>query len=517
MAKGRIKELLFDINNNSLMELDENGNPIDHSGKTGDELLDVLLDSEEIARDKIKKDKDDIKEEKEAAQEAESKETVEEPAQEPQDPSEDYEVLSKEARETLAEGKEKFDEMVAIGVEKVNETVKHTKKMTKKASKKAAKKAKKASQKAAEMTKNAAEKAKPIAEATGTAIKNSTSAIADGTKKKIDKAQKDIQKHGWKQFLLDNRITVALALCVVLIGGGIYLYNYKKLPTLGRTHLESSGANYKKLDVKMHPMEILSLDRANLKALLGEPGGSGDGKKAETRYDTFTANWFGKERKGWFFYNKDNLYERIKLQIADQSGQQLFDKLKEQLGTPMEDKDPSKKEGYAVWIKDAVHYKLMHHGKYATITMTPAKYDNPSKLALGKNPLMIQYINNLDLNGDGKIDEKIVLLGNKVEGLTSRFEKLYLLIWDGKKTYLKEMDPDYDGGSYPQINFANTDNERDEEIVISADNNVVDNYNVFKYTGDDVTLIYKGYDSPIKKIEEQEEQKGNEQEGNPKN
>lgn len=515
MAKGRIKELLFDINNNSLMELDESGNPIDHSDKTGDELLDVLLDvdrvvteekeakTEEIANEEStenentqqRDEKQDDALEKEVLKESEAADTDE------------YELLSEETRETIIQGKEKFEEMVALGTEKVNKTIHTTKKMTKKASKKAAKKAKKASQKAAELAKNAAEKAKPIADNASENIRNSASAIKEETKKKIDKAQDDIKKNGWKQFLMDNRITVLLALAVIVLGGGLYYRNYRSLPTLGKTHLETSGTSYKKLDVEHHPMELLSTVRENMQELKGDPISKGDGKKAETKYDIYKMNWFGKQRNTIFFYNNKQEYNRIKLQIGDQTGQQLYDTLKEQLGTPFDDKDPSKREGYAIWIKDSIRYKLMHRGKYASIEMSLANYDNPSKLPIGKSPIIIQYINNLDLNGDEKIDEKILLLGNKAAGITTRYEKLYLLIWDGKKTYLKEMDPDHDGGTFPQIQFENTDKEPKEEIVISAENGVADNFNVFKYTGDEVQLIYTGYEAP-EKIKDEQENKG---------
>ena len=76
------------------------------------------------------------------------------------------------------------------------------------------------------------------------------------------------------------------------------------------------------------------------------------------------------------------------------------------------------------------------------------------------------------------------------------FEKLYLIVWDGK-SHVGKMAENMDGGLYPQIEFYDTDKDGKNEIVVSGDNNgVVKNYNVFRYDGDGLELIYSGYDEP---------------------
>lgn len=447
-TKGRVKELLFDINENKF--IDPNGSDVKDQ-----EQEELLIDSEDL----FKRDKDELI----------------------------SELMSDESRDDFLSGKEKFDEIVSKGATTANVKLKETKDNLSKAG-----------DKAKESFRQISEKAKPLAASTGKSIKKGVSATGSVMGSWMETAKKSVQKGGFKQFAKDNMITLIIALLVVVIGGGVYIYRYQKLPHLSETHAKNAGASYKTYPSNDHPMEIFSSVKENLEEHLGMPTHKGDGKTPETRYLVYSIDWFGAPRKTILFYNGKHQFTKIKLEIGNESAQSIYEKLKTEFGTPFEDKDPTVKGGYAIWIKDAVRYKMMHRGTYSTIEISLAEYDNPSGLDIGKNPITIHYLNTIDLNGDGKVDEKILLLGARGEELSPSFAKLYLLIWDGKKTYVRQMNADYDGGSFPQINFQDTNGDKREDIVISALNNIVTHYNVFDYTGEDVKLIYSGYEEPAK-------------------
>ena len=322
-----------------------------------------------------------------------------------------------------------------------------------------------------------------------TSIKNSVSQFFRGL-------SSDVKEGGLKKLVERNKVTLMLALLVIVIGGGIYAFTYQRLPSLSENHAENSGGNYKTYDAEVHPMQILSTVRENMTEFKGEPSSKGDGKSDDTKYVVYSLDWFGQARKTVIYYDGNNAFNRIKLEIDNESATSIYEKLTKELGTPLEDHDPTVREGWAVWIKDSIKYKMMHRGSYTQVDMTIAKYDNSQNLPVGKYPVLIQNINNIDLNGDKVIDEKILLLGNREVSTNINFDNLYLLVWDGKKTHVKAMSEEYDGGSFPQIEFYDQDKDGAEDIVVSSENNIVNHYNVFKYTGTDLSLIYSGYEEP---------------------
>ncbi|MDO4711318.1 MAG: hypothetical protein Q4A75_05020 [Peptostreptococcaceae bacterium] len=443
-TKGRVKEMLFDINENRFIEMDEGGrkeeDPIDPKG-VADQGKDEMIE----------------------------------------------ELLSEEIEEKSSEGRQRSDAMRSKGTENVNIKLQETKENLAKAG-----------SKVKGSFKQLSEKAGPLASSTGRSIKKGAKTAGTAIGSWLAKAKQSFRKGGIRQFVKDNMITMIIAVVVVVIGGGIYIYNYHKLPLLSETHAKNSGESYKSYPADIHPVEIFATVKENLEEHLGMPSNKGDGKKPESRFVVYSMEWFGMPRKTVLFYNGKHQFDRIKLEIGNESARSLYEKLNTTFGTPFEDKDPTVKGGYAIWIKDSIRYKMMHRGTYSTIEMTIENYDNPAGLQIGKDPVTIHYLNTIDLNGDGKVEEKILLLGNRAEGITTNFVKLYLLVWDGKKTYVRHMDAEYDGGSYPQIAFLDTNKDKQEDIVISALNNIVTHYNVFDYTGEDVKLIYSGYEAPSK-------------------
>lgn len=350
---------------------------------------------------------------------------------------------------------------------------------------------------------NISETAKPALESLQAKSKDFAKKIKpamEKTQKSLAKTgqnlKKDMDKSGIKGLLERYKFSLIAGALILAAGLSIYAISFQSLPKLSETHMENSGENYKNFDAEAHPMEILSTVRENMKEFKGDPTEKGDGKTEDTRYVVYSLEWFGMNRKTVLYYDGTNTFYRIKLEVGNESAESLYEKMTKTLGKPMEEKDPTVKEGYAVWIKDAIKYKMMHRGSYTQIDMSIAKYDNTQNLPVGKYPITIQSINNIDLNGDKEINEKILLLGNRPSSTSIAFDKLYLLVWDGQKTYLKEMDPEYDGGSYPQISFKDTDKDGKEEIIISAENNIVVNYNAFKYTGSSLDKVYSGYEEP---------------------
>lgn len=485
MSKGKFRELLFDINENELTECDEYENPIDQEDE-------FLLDTEELIQKEIEYDgiEDEfvpIPSPSERRPENYPRRGKKAKKRRNEERAARARELEEAERQKLADGKEKLEDMMAKGAVAAEQGLKSTKEA-----------AAKAGAIAKESIQDFSKKAGPHFKNLGEKSKEGASVFLARLKQSFKNGKRSFKRGGIKQFAKDNIITLSIALLVVFLGGGYYLYSYQKLPVLSKTHTENAGNNYLSYDADVHPMQILSTVRENMVDFRGLPTAKGDGKAPETRYVVYSLEWFGKNRKTILFYDENSQFTRIKLEIGNESATELFEKLKTELGTPLENADPTVKGGYATWIKDSIHYKMMHRGTYSTIEMTKAVYQNAPNIGITEPTYTIQYINTIDLNNDGTIDEKILVLGNKAAGITTNYKKLYLLVWDGTKTHLKEMDPEYDGGSFPQIRFADTDKDKREEFVIAAENNVVTNYNVFKHTGSSFELIYSGYEDPTK-------------------
>lgn len=355
----------------------------------------------------------------------------------------------------------------------------------------------KGAQKSSEVLKGAHAAARPHLEKAGAATVQGARKLIAETKRATNNLKKDFQKGGIVHVLKQHQMTLILGVLMLTIGVGLYWVNLQRLPKLTPTHKTESGVDYKSFDAGAHPMEILSTVRANMVDFLGEPSERGDGKTPETRYDIYSMTWFGKNRRTVLYYDETETYNRIKLEITNESAAEIYAKLVEQLGASLQEQTPEVKEGWAIWIKDGIKYKLQHRGTYAQLDMSVAKYENSQNLAVGKYPMVVQQIENYDLNGDKVIDEKILLLANRSSSTNLHFDKLYLLIWDGAKTHLSEMDAEYDGGSFPQLYFQDIDKDGTQEIIVSAENNIVNHYNAFHYTPDALDRVYSGYEEPI--------------------
>lgn len=477
MPKGKIKELLFDINSSELVELDENGNPIENPEE---QIQNEIEDKKEI-NDQLEETGSFEIDEKEIL--VDTKEVAKS--------KKNQQPISKESQESIAQGKEKLEAFASKSAKTADKALKNAKVGMSKGA-----------EKTGNLLKNVQEGSKPFFEKAGQNIKKGSTSLGASVSKSFNNAKESIKKGGIKEFAKNNKITLVVALLVVMIGGGIYAYRYQSLPNLSETHTQNAGnKDYSTYNADVHPMQILSTTRENMVDFKGEPADKGDGKTPETKYVIYSMGWFGKNRKTVMNYDNSNHFTKIKLEIGNESAQSIYDKLLLELGTPLDDQNPTVKGGYAIWIKDAVRYKMLHRGSYSTIEMSIASYDNSAGLQVGKYPIVIQSISHIDLNGDSKLDEKILLLGNKANSVTTNFDKLYLLVWDGKKTYLKEMDEEFDGGSFPQIDFMDTDGDKKEEIVVISDNNFVKNYHAFKYTETSVDKIYSGYEAPKKSNE----------------
>ncbi|WP_028829917.1 hypothetical protein [Proteocatella sphenisci] len=297
------------------------------------------------------------------------------------------------------------------------------------------------------------------------------------------------------KFVKKNKRLIAFAMGALIMAISVYYAYYMKIPSLDETHKKAINGGVESYDGDIHPFEILSSNRERMTDFRGAPESKGDAKTQDTKFVVYKLKWFGKTRETVMFYDNNEHFNRIKLNVGNESAKDLSEKLILNFGEPFESQSPQTKGGYAIWIKDAVQYKLVHHGSYATIEMKLARYENTNKLPVGDAPVVIQRLFKQDVNKDGNL-ESIILVGNRKNSLSADFKKLYLIVWDGK-THIGEMAEGIDGGLYPQIEFYDTDKDEKNEIVVSGDNNgVVKNYNVFRYDGDGLELIYSGYDEP---------------------
>lgn len=312
---------------------------------------------------------------------------------------------------------------------------------------------------------------------------------------KINSIKEKFKGLKYKSFFEKHKKTLILA-TVALIGAvGVYVTYYSNMPILKETHSKEINGVLASYDAELHPFEILSSDRKLLSEAKGQPTSKGDGKTDETKFVVYTFEWFGRKRETILYYDKQQHFNRVKLKIGNESAKDLNTKLTELLGEPVENNDPTVKGGHAIWIKDSVQYKLIHHGGYATVEMKLARYENTANLKVGKNPLVIQKLYKQDTNKDEKL-ESIMLLGNKKDQFSTNYNYLHLILWDGK-TYSIRMPANMDGGAYPQLEIKDIDGDGKDEIIVSSDNNdVVKNYNVFKFNGQKLEQTYSGHDEP---------------------
>ncbi|MGL5256608.1 MAG: hypothetical protein ACRC76_06180 [Proteocatella sp.] len=318
---------------------------------------------------------------------------------------------------------------------------------------------------------------------------------------KIKNIKEKIRGIKYKEFFSKHNKTLIIAAAALVVAAGAYIVYYSNMPVLKETHSKEIKGVLASYDAELHPFEILSSDRNRLSEAKGKPTSKGDGKTDETKFVVYTFEWFGKPRETILYYDKQQRFTRIKLKIGNESSTTLNEKLTTLLGPPVENNDPTVKGGHAIWVRDSVQYKLIHHGGYATVEMKLSRYENTANLKVGKNPLVIQKLYKQDTNKDQKM-ESIMLLGNKKDQFSTNYNYLHLILWDGK-AYSIRMPANMDGGAYPQLEVKDLDGDGKDEIIVSSDNNdVVKNYNVFKFNGQKLEQTYSGHDEPDVKNKE---------------
>lgn len=326
------------------------------------------------------------------------------------------------------------------------------------------------------------------------ALKSKTLNQKDKAKAYIEKTKKEEHNVFDKiqaLFKKDKKI-VYIIIGMLTLGIGGYSIYYSLAPDLDEAKGSYENSLSPKFNSEVHPLELFSTNIENLIEFKGEPESQGDGSSSEARYIVYKMNWFGENRDTAIYYDKNTSIESLKIKIGDVPAETLYQNYVEMFGAPKVEENPTIKGGFAIFIKDGIQVKLMHNGTYMSVDMRLAKYDNVNNLALGENPIIVQNILDYDINEDGKND-KILLIGNKSKSSTL-YEKLYLLVWDGTKTYLEPMPEAVNGGSYPQLILTDTDKDKINEILVSSGNNdIIRNYNVFEYKAGSVANIYSGH------------------------
>lgn len=433
MSKKKVKELLFDLNTNELVEVDENGEKIPNKDNKVDETDNKT----------IKEDADEIKDK-------------------------DLEELFKEAPEEEIEEKNP----ALLKYEEIRE--------------KLAPKAEEIKIKAGDIKVKAKENLNLAKEKTLDFWKNAKSYF-----KNVKEDKNSIFNQIINIFKKDKRATYIVigVLIVGIVGYGVY---YVLSPDLDSAQTSYEDMLSPRFNSEIHPIELFSTSLENLVDFKGEPISQGDGSSQEARYVVYKMDWFGQTRDTAVYYDTSTNVESLRIKIGDVPAQDLYNQYFEMFGKPKEEMEPTKKGGYAIFIKDGVQVKIIHNGEYMSVDMRLAKYDNVNNLLVGENPIVVQNIFDYDINQDGEND-KILLIGNKNPASTL-YDKLYLLVWDGNKTHLFKMAEELDGGSYPQLLLVDADTDKIKEIVITAGNNeIIRNYNVFKYEDGNITNIYSGH------------------------
>lgn len=433
MSKKKVKELLFDLNTNELVEVDENGEKILNKDNNVDETENKTIDEE--ANETKDKDLEEL-----------FKQNPEEEIEEKNPAILKYE----EIREKLAPKTEEIK--IKAGDIKV---------------------------KAKENLDLVKEKTLDYWENTKSYFKN------------MKEDENSIFNQIIYIFKKDKKATyIVLGLLIVGLGGyGVY---YLLSPDLDSAQTSYEDMISPRFNSEIHPIELFSTSLENLMDFKGEPITQGDGSTPDSRYVVYKMDWFGQIRDTAVYYDTSTNVESIRIKVGDIPASDLYNQYFEMFGMPKEEVDPTKKGGYAIFVKDGVQVKIIHNGEYMSVDMRLAKYDNVNNLSVGENPIVVQNILDYDINQDGEND-KIFLIGNKGSASTL-YDKLYLLVWDGNKTHLLNMAEEVDGGSYPKLLLINADSDKDNEIVITAGNNeIIRNYNVFKYEDGNITNIYSGH------------------------
>lgn len=309
----------------------------------------------------------------------------------------------------------------------------------------------------------------------------------------------------------ENDLTRLLSLSVLILGlliiGGYLRYFYKLEPLTDEV-VETPAEEETKITMPVVPYKAYSIKKADLLAKFGE-GIQGEGVSQETKYIEYQQNWFNLDVPARYFYGKETrVYETI-LSYKEEESFLVYENMKKLFGTPIYDNfmNTEAKNKETFWIADSINIFLRMKGGKPEVEMHMAYYENPKEHPLGDRPTIVQYMK-LDVTGDGE-EDKLMLIGTKPEYTTSVYKNLFLLVESKNGDFFSGFPLETDGGESPKLSKVDTNGDGKDDFLVTADQGVVINYNVFQIEGNQIRNIYSSDVDPLAaKIEETEKDEG---------
>lgn len=280
--------------------------------------------------------------------------------------------------------------------------------------------------------------------------------------------------------------------------GAFYIYKLAKTPPLNEKNISTFEESVESVVYQygpLHPFEMCSMRKPDLIAQLGEPMGEGEGVDDETKYLRYEYEWFGFPTKSKIYYGREQRIYKAVINFNTVEFEKLQNTITEGLGEPLSIEEGQEFKDI-IWIKDSIKYWLTKTDEGVNqLEVRLAYYTNPNDYDMGYRPTTIQETNKIDITGDGKPDD-IMLIGSRSSYTETAYSKLFLLVSSNNEEYFESFPKDLDGGIYPQMEVEGTG--KDAKVIVTTDNTYVMNKNVFTFSEGDIKNI-ESVNAPLKK------------------
>lgn len=293
-----------------------------------------------------------------------------------------------------------------------------------------------------------------------------------------------------------RRLILVITIIVIVSVVGIYLLYYSKQPDLKADNVKTTDVT---LDMPILPFDAFSMLKEDLIIKFGE-GEEGNGQDYDNQYVDYNQKWFGKMFKARYYYGLYTRIYQINLKVEKNDIQSVYDEMKKQLGTPVQDtllnKEKSLDERKTYWVKDSVRYSIFYEDSGQCMAkMWLEYYPNPDGHNLGERPTIIQRQDGVEGIIDGE-KVSILLVGDKPKYTSRYYKNLYLIIGSKSGSYLGRMPKDGDGGFYPKFTLTNIANSKNKNILIETDNEYTKWYIGFEFKNNQLNVIYSSEKEP---------------------
>ena len=293
-----------------------------------------------------------------------------------------------------------------------------------------------------------------------------------------------------------KRLIIILTLFIILFVTVAYAIYYKEQPVLSTDDATKTDTV---IEMPILPFDAFSMLKEDLLVKFGE-GEEGNGKDYDNQYVDYNQKWFGKTFKARYYYGLYTRIYQINLTVQKNDEKAVYDEMKKQLGTPVQDKfldkDLPMDEKKTYWVKDSVRYSIFYEDNGQCMAkMWLEYYPNPDGHSLGERPTIIQRQDGVeDLIKGEKVS--VLLIGDKPKYTSRYYKNLYLVIGTKEGSYLGRMPKDNDGGFYPKFTIQTINNSQDKNILIETDNEYTKWYTGFEFKDKKLNVIYSSEKSP---------------------